>query len=354
MNQNILDWTVGRMGKQTRQTSARKRDGGGDEVPVDQVECCRCKSWFSKQQLGIESWSNEDIRISYVICRECILALRDENCRLKKRNEELEEIVARASRARAGNLSCHACRASVNTDEGGVGKGEDKAVETEVSVSESVHGRTSSHVHGGDGVDERSGRMKCDRTKVCQKKIVKHPIVMVGDSGMSALAGKISVNEIGSEIVSLGRANVIDIRKHSKLKIENYSRGLFVLHGGGNGLKEIGVEKTVQEITSCVREVHEKNMSVAVIGILRRPREDNTYERMRRDVNMKVFKNLMEFKIECFKMGERNVSFLDPDCIRENMFGMDGMHLNPEGTEVLGRKVKRWVQENCVEVVRTE
>ncbi|XP_047739185.1 putative protein TPRXL [Hyalella azteca] len=40
-------------------------------------------------------------------------------------------------------------------------------------------------------------------------------------------------------------------------------------------------------------------------------------------------------------MGERNVSFLDPDCIRENMFGMDGMHLNPEGTEVLERKVKR-------------
>jgi lysophospholipase L1-like esterase len=69
---------------------------------------------------------------------------------------------------------------------------------------------------------------------------------------------------------------------------------------------------------------------------------------------MKVLKNLMELKIECFKMGERHVGFLDPDCIRENMFGMDGMHLNPEGTEVLGRTVKRWVQENCAEVVRTE
>jgi hypothetical protein len=75
---------------------------------------------------------------------------------------------------------------------------------------------------------------------------------------------------------------------------------------------------------------------------------------MRRDVNMKVFKNLVEFQIECLKMGERNVRFLDPDCIRYIMFGMDRMHLNPEGTEVLGQKVKWWVQENCVEVVHTE
>jgi hypothetical protein len=53
-------------------------------------------------------------------------------------------------------------------------------------------------------------------------------------------------------------------------------------------------------------------------------------------------------------MDGRNVSFLDPDCIRENMFGMDGIHLNPGGTEVHGQKVKWWVQKNCVEVVRME
>jgi len=180
------------------------------------------------------------------------------------------------------------------------------------------------------------------------KKTVKPPIVIVGDSMIGSLRGKVSVNEAGSEIVSLSGADIIKIRGEACNKSESAKGGLLVLQGGGNGLRDIGVEKTVEEIISTASEIHNKNLAVAVVGILRRPREDGTYDRMRKEVNEKVFQRLMRMKVEYMRKREKRVSYIDPDCMKEHMYKMDGVHLNNEGAEVFGRKVRRWVLASCV------
>jgi hypothetical protein len=88
-----------------KQMPAKKRvvSNEDSEIKADQVECSRCKTWYSTQTLGIDHWSNSKIRQSYIACRKCILALRDENSMLKKRVSELEEIINKANQAETAN-----------------------------------------------------------------------------------------------------------------------------------------------------------------------------------------------------------------------------------------------------------
>ena len=53
-------------------------------------------------------------------------------------------------------------------------------------------------------------------------------------------------------------------------------------------------------------------------------------------------------KVEYLRKHEERVSYLDPDCMKEHMYRIDGVHLNNEGAEVFGRKVRQWVQASCV------
>ena len=69
---------------------------------------------------------------------------------------------------------------------------------------------------------------------------------------------------------------------------------------------------------------------------------------MRKEVNEKVFQRLMRMKVEYMRKREKRVSYIDPDCMKEHMYKMDGVHLNNEGAEVFGRKVRRWVLASCV------
>jgi hypothetical protein len=308
-------------------------DGEG-EIKADQVECSRCKTWYSTQTLGIDHWSNSKIRQSYIACRKCVLALRDENSILKKRVLELENIINKANQAGTANLPGPSSP-TVNEDElktkveegdGGEAGTTDKANKHDTSQKP----KQSSNPKGC-GIE--IGRKIAHNQQYSSSRTVKPPIIMVGDSMIGSLRGKVSVNEAGSEIVCLSGANIIKIREEVKHKSERSNGGLLVLQGGGNGLREIGVEKTVEEIISTTREAHDKNLAVAVVGILRRPREDGIYEQMRKEVNEKVFQRLVKMKVEYMRKHEERVSYLDPDCMKEHMYRIDGVHLNNEGAE---------------------
>ena len=121
-----------------------------------------------------------------------------------------------------------------------------------------------------------------------------------------------------------------------------------ILQGGGNGLKEVGIEETAQEIINSIKEAHAKYMAVAVVGIMRRPSEDDTYEIMRKEVNEKIYQMVVKMKVKYMRKREKRVSYIDPDCMKEHMYRIDGVHLNNEGAEVFGRKVRQWVQASCV------
>ena len=53
-----------------------------------------------------------------------------------------------------------------------------------------------------------------------------------------------------------------------------------IIQGGGNNLLETGYDDTVKDIVDFMKTVEEKRMNVALIGVLRQPREGHRdYER---------------------------------------------------------------------------
>lgn len=57
--------------------------------------------------------------------------------------------------------------------------------------------------------------------------------------------------------------------------------GILVIQGGGNDLERISTEETVKEVVAAVKAAEGKQVSVAVVGVSRRPRGDR-YEKIRR------------------------------------------------------------------------
>ena len=121
---------------------------------------------------------------------------------------------------------------------------------------------------------------------------------------------------------------------------------MLVIQGGGNDLERIGTEETVKEMVAAVKAAEGKQVSVAVVGVIRRPREDDRYERIRRATNMKMQEEVLKLKIEWMKEKKGNVSFIDLDGIlREDRdFSPDGVHLNDAGNERMGRRLREWVK----------
>ena len=65
----------------------------------------------------------------------------------------------------------------------------------------------------------------------------------------------------------------------------------------------LGPEKTAKLLIEGVKEIKEsrKNLRVAVVGIMRRPRESLGYERMRKEANRKVNEELARMKLDLMK-----------------------------------------------------
>ena len=178
----------------------------------------------------------------------------------------------------------------------------------------------------------------------------RSPICIIGDSMIRHAPAHVKCSLPGSGCTSLPGARIHDVKEKVKEETRGMEDGMLVVQGGGNDLKRIGVEETVKEVVDAVMAVHGKKMSVAVVGVMRRPREDMTYERMRRATNKRIFEEVTRMKVKWMKEKSGNVSFLDLDGALDDdrMFARDGVHLNAAGNARMGRKLREWVKARSV------
>ena len=178
----------------------------------------------------------------------------------------------------------------------------------------------------------------------------RSPIRIVGDSMVRHAPTHVRCSLPGSGCTSLPGARIHDIAKEVKETASKMEDGMLVIQGGGNDLKKIGAEETVKEVVEAVKAAEKKKMSVAVVGVLRRPREDMTYERLRRTTNRRIFEEVTRMKVQWMKEKSGNVSFLDLDRTLDDdrLFARDGVHLNADGNARMGRKLREWVKARSV------
>lgn len=204
---------------------------------------------------------------------------------------------------------------------------------------------------------ETTGRPHRRPTRPAVKKMVKKlaPIRIIGDSMVKKTQDYVKCKLTGSGQDSLSGARIHDVKKKVEERVDSCENGMLVIQGGGNDLERIGTEETVKEVVEAVKAAEGKQVSVAVVGVIRRPREGDRYERIRRATNVKIQEEVLKLKIEWLKEKKGNVSFIDLDGIlREGKdFSADGVHLNDTGNERMGRRLREWVKArslHCVNV----
>ena len=180
------------------------------------------------------------------------------------------------------------------------------------------------------------------------KKMIKRksPICIVGDSMMKNTGAHLQTNVSGNSLVCLRGARIQEVKKTVAEKTQSLNNGLLVIQGGGNDLEGTGEEETVKEVVEAVRMAEEKNLSVAVVGVMRRPREGDRYERLRRRTNARLQEEVLKLKMDWLKNKKGNVSFIDLDAtLREGKdFALDGVHLNEGGNERMCRRLREWMR----------
>ncbi|KAG0711402.1 hypothetical protein GWK47_020666 [Chionoecetes opilio] len=98
----------------------------------------------------------------------------------------------------------------------------------------------------------------------------------------------------------------------------------------------------------CLKDIKKdrKKVRVAVVGIMRRPRENAGYEEMRRDTNKRLQEEVVRMKAECSKdPGDYGVSFIDLDgALPQEVFEGDKVHLNWEGERRMCGRMLEWIR----------
>ena len=224
----------------------------------------------------------------------------------------------------------------------------------------------------GSGVVSREVVVRTDRCAgcTCERKVTSvrtqrrgpqvrkavrrmPPIRVIGDSMVKKVERQVGCSVEGSGVDSLSGAKIGEVRRKVEEVASDMKDGLLIIQGGGNDLESVGTEDTVREVVEAVRAVEGKGMSVAVVGIMRRPREGERYERLRRRTNGRIQEEVLKLKVEWLKSKKGNVSFLDlDDELREGRdFAVDGVHLNDSGNYRMGRKFREWMAARSLECV---
>lgn len=174
----------------------------------------------------------------------------------------------------------------------------------------------------------------------------KAPIRIIGDSMVKTMSSQVKCRMRGSGCTSLSGAKITDIRKKVEEEAASMEDGMLIIQGGGNGLEYVGEDETVRNVVDAVRSVEGKGMSVAVVGVMQRPREGPFYERLRRSTNRRLQEELLKMKIEWMKEKKGKLSFIDMDGVvdRFSLYEKDGVHLNDAGTARMGRRLCEWVR----------
>ena len=197
----------------------------------------------------------------------------------------------------------------------------------------------------------KPGKVKPTTAEMVQKRA---PIRIIGDSMVKKTGLHVRCKMSGSKCTSLSGASIRQVRETvEKEAREIEDNSLMILQGGGNGLEYVGVEDTVKEVVNAVKAVEEKGMSVAVVGVLRRPREGMQYETLRKRTNRRIQEEMLRMKMEWMRERKGNVSFIDMDATLQDdrLFARDGVHLNDAGNEKMGRRLCEWVRARSLRMV---
>ena len=340
-----------------------KKPGNGDskcggcsvQVKATQraVACDLCETWF---HIGCHSvspdeyrlYSNEDCRAKWFClkCEKIFKSLKKEKealvvevSELKKVNSELTEKVKDLEKKDGVDKE-------VQTEVPSRDECADKTVQTEVSVKNNAKDRA-----------DKSSQTVVKEPVAGPRKIMMRkrvaPIRIIGDSIVKKTHVHVRCERKDSGCTSMSGARIEEVKKRVQEEAGDMKDGLLVIQGGGNGLEYVGKDDTVKEMLDAVRAVEGKNISVAVVGVLKRPREDPQYEWLRRSTNRKLQEELMKLKIEWKKEKKGDVSFIDMDhVLRENRcFSRDGVHLSDEGDARMGRRLCEWVRAKSMRAI---
>ena len=297
------------------------------------VECEVCDTWFHTACVGLQKASSKMLSHKNIVflCDECIDDARE---RMKNRKEDKTDRATQTSGSEINSMH-------TQTEDAEVGGTQtvhppqpqaDKALQTE-SVSEP------------------------QRRRVPTKRMIvkKSPICIVGDSMMKNAGAHLrsKVSEASQEC--LRGAKIHEIRKKVIEKAQTAESRLLVIQGGGNDLERVGEEATVKEVVEAVKAAEAKKMCVAVVGVIRRPREGERYERLRRRTNARIQEEVLKMKLDWLKKRSGNVSFIDLDSVlREGMdFLPDGVHLNEAGNKRMYGRLREWVRARSTVCVDT-
>ena len=151
-----------------------------------------------------------------------------------------------------------------------------------------------------------------------KRKRKKRKINIIGDSIARSITKVVKCSEQGSNCMSLKGAGIKQIVEQCEQRSEEVEDdSLMVIQGGGNSLKWLGEEMTVESILQGIKKIKrdKKDMKLAVISILPRPRENAQYEQMRKATNRHLRSEVCKLKADFVKNKKGSVSYLDIDSV---------------------------------------
>ena len=168
----------------------------------------------------------------------------------------------------------------------------------------------------------------------------REKIKVVGASIVRYTDKVVGMKDEGSEKISLGGAGIKEIMEEAVSAAESaYDNTKLFINGGGNSLKILGVNETVNSVVQGLKRIESKNrfLYTVFIGICGRPKENRSYDYARRLTNQRIRQEIIEMQ----KKGSR-VIFQDPDGMlhEDYHFARDGVHLNRSGVAQLGKLMK--------------
>lgn len=356
----------------------------------DMIQCCGkgCKAWRRADQLGLTDVKFGEVEVMLVLCGKCAFQRAEETTdrieTLEKMVESLQQLVGELVEGLPGNTQKVEKQRTERREEvwptlpersttngkKKISKEKYNRTEMNKNLSENskkvnnprqVNGNTDMNgvlvqepeacggVKQTEGVEDQNMWNKVNRKRKAMKRN-KIPITLVGDSMIRHVRHIVRCEGEGSACLSMAGAGIKQVMDKAIKKAEEMDEGVLVIEGGGNSLGWLDDRETAKVIIDGVQTISGRNrkLRVAVVGILPRPRESNVYEGLRLEANRKV-------QEEIFQMNGRHlrgkdggrVSYLDLDPILQDwQYANDGVHLNREGVNVLGKVILKQVTDS--------
>ena len=367
--------------REVQGNAARKK--GVDEVPKPnedvvmqgdvQVACTECERWFTLQEAGLAGLRKSVIDEMEVFCMKCMhirhskmkCQLNECEQRMKRMEETIRDLVESGTSTsaesdskmkrspRVGGRGHKKMRLQMEMNDGGCDSEKSFShpfAEVVSHASSETPGNSDDENSSTGGASDQEVEENGFQVVKRSRRIKKPSIKIIGDSMIKNITRIVKCDKEGSGCFSKRGAGIKEIMLKVKEECSSAAEGsLIVVQGGGNSLKHIGVEDTVNSLVECIKEVrnNRKDLNIAVASILPRPCESGQYDNWRKKVNVEVQKQVCQMSLEAVKAKEGcGVAFLDMDCVMNpQKFARDGVHLNQEGEQCVGSRILTWIKE---------